>query len=1022
MRRFLTVLAGVALTFSDVAAQRRTPELAAPVVSLGQPPQWLPYLFGAGIPDWGRRTSGARLVLGVHRPVGSPVIGFGLNGEAYGTVGGQSTAGLRLLGAARALNLSAGVDWDARARNTVLLLSWQAAVRRGGLFGDGSMLRVDWLPARPRSLALGISVPVAQPNAGRTRPSRTAVSLPRATRVVDVSRTELPAASLSALNNVREAAGLITLYSSFFNETGGSRLAVSRREGRRVAVEVRDSLRVTSRRYPNGRGYAEAHRVYGAALADAFDAAAPATGLAVATRARAGLLDHVILPYDTLFGRVKTHQRDISGLTSAAQASFEVWLRDSSTVPSSRQTQALAVHARWLDIVSAQHAALVRQWRDSRRIWLPMQLALAPEDYNEQREVDALLGRASGRPFTDGNALTLLQSTDLPIEFGRSVLAARDYHVLWIHDFVGRGESGAVDRIGHGEVVDGYYPALTRAVQRYDSSAQLTTFQIFLDENFYAVRDGRLWMTMLEHPLDATIRLPGGNDGLETRLRARQQELRAAVAGSKRLQAEAATRGGARWIRDRVKVHVSITQPSDFSFRSHRLLPPIPFLPDNLMRDHRKLAFYDLTEADPYRGAMVMGGVGLGEPYSSATWDDRGLLLRGPAAVEARAAARRLLRLNGIADVDIPVVLRDATTARATEPTGGAGAAAPVVATDSARNAYATRALLVHNEPGFGRKQSSVARAMLYNLAPRGSVIIVPDPLWISAEWAGMLAGAALRGCRVIIIAPSATNSPNSQAIALAQMADVISRLVEIQNMFGDDIARAGGELRIGIYAATEDVNDVAKQIKEAQAGLERSPWLRTLIPFDLATLAVLDTVGPLLQSAGYRATAPSVDRTPRAPKLHLKMQFVAAPDALVELTKQTQWPGVFGRWLLARARQSSREADEGGLSAAYASIGLDEEAAALLRDYEASRTRANRNLVSFYLTSGTQNQDSRGMMLDGEAQLVVSGNQAAAALPDFYLLMARTTWITSQKELDVHLPVGGALLRWVAQYVRYVL
>lgn len=747
------------------------------------------------------------------------------------------------------------------------------------------------------------------------------------------------------------------------------------------------------------------------------------------------MLDHVILPYDTLFGRVKNQPKDISGLTSAAQASFEGWLRDSSTVPAARQPLALAIHARWLDIMSEQHAALVRQWHDSRRIWLPMQLALAPEDYDEQREVDALLARAAGRPLIDGNSLTLLQSTDLPIEFGRSVLAARDYHVLWIHDFVGRGESGNVDRIGFGEVVDGYFPALTHAVQRYDSSGHLTTFQIFLDENFYAVRDGRLWMTMLEDPLNASVRLPGDNAAMEERLRQRQQELRTAVANSPRLQADAAAQGGTQWLRKLVKVHVSITQPSDFSFRSHRIVPPIPFLPDNLMRDHRKLAFYDLSEADPYRGAMVMGGVGLGEPYSSATWDDRGLLLRGPAALEARAAARRLLRLNGFAEGDIPAVLRDVTpegvAAKAVAHTGAlaggatdpAGAAAGyVVPIDSAGRGYATRALQVHSEPGFGRKQASVARAMPYNLAPRGRVILAPDPLWIGAEWASMLAGAALRGCRVIIIAPSATNSPNSQAIALAQMADVISRLVEIQNIFGDDIARAGGELRIGIYAAKEDVNDVAKQIAAAQAGLARTPWLRTRIPFDSATLAVLDPVVPMLKAAGYRAAAPSVDRTPRAPKLHLKMQMVAAPDALVELTRQPQWPGVFGRWLLARARQSSREANVDGLTAAYENMGLGEEAATLLRGYEVARTPANRNLVSFYLTSGTQNQDARGMMLDGEAQLVVSGEQAAAALPDFYLLMARTTWITKQSELDEQIPVGGAFLRWLAQFVRLVL
>lgn len=281
VRRAFTVLACSVLPLGAVAAQKASvtavrpvaPDYVAPVVSLGQPPQWLPYVFGAGVSDWGRGNPGARLLMGVHRPVGSPIIGLGVNGEAYSTVGGQSTGGLRLMGSARALNLSAGVDWDAGAGNTVFLLSWQAAVRRGGLYGDGSMLRLDWLPARPRSFALRISVPLAQPHAGRTRPSQTGVNLPDDSPTTDVSQFKLPAASLAALDAVREAAGLIKLYSSFFNESGATRLPVSRREGRRVAEQVRDSLRVTSSRYPHGRTYAEAHRVYVEALAEAFDAA-----------------------------------------------------------------------------------------------------------------------------------------------------------------------------------------------------------------------------------------------------------------------------------------------------------------------------------------------------------------------------------------------------------------------------------------------------------------------------------------------------------------------------------------------------------------------------------------------------------------------------------------------------------------------------------------------------------------------------------------------------------------------------
>ena len=49
---------------------------------------------------------------------------------------------------------------------------------------------------------------------------------------------------------------------------------------------------------------------------------------------------------------------------------------------------------------------------------------------------------------------------------------------------------------------------------------------------------------------------------MEETARAAQEELRRAVAGSKRLQAEA-RRHGEGWLRRVVKVHVSVTFPAD---------------------------------------------------------------------------------------------------------------------------------------------------------------------------------------------------------------------------------------------------------------------------------------------------------------------------------------------------------------------------------------------------------------------------------------------------------------------------
>src|SRR5258705_9361329 len=45
--------------------------------------------------------------------------------------------------------------------------------------------------------------------------------------------------------------------------------------------------------------------------------------------------------------------------------------------------------------------------------------------------------------------------------------------------------------------------------------------------------------------------------------------------------------------------------------------------PDNVMRDHRKIVFHDVTEADPFRGEALYTGMGVGQQYMGPTWDDR---------------------------------------------------------------------------------------------------------------------------------------------------------------------------------------------------------------------------------------------------------------------------------------------------------------------------------------------------------------------------------------------------------------
>ena len=75
---------------------------------------------------------------------------------------------------------------------------------------------------------------------------------------------------------------------------------------------------------------------------------------------------------------------------------------------------------------------------------------------------------------------------------------------------------------------------------------------------------------------------------------------------------------------------------------------PVLGIPDVLMRDHRKISFYDVTERDPGRGEAIFTGMGIGEHYAGPTWEDRAILVQGPSLVGLKDAARELRSEPGI--------------------------------------------------------------------------------------------------------------------------------------------------------------------------------------------------------------------------------------------------------------------------------------------------------------------------------------------------------------------------------------
>jgi hypothetical protein len=950
---------------------------------MGQPAKI--QLHGALLGFQGFGDYSLRGILGAHKALFNPLTGvLGITAEAYAQNENFNTAGIRLLATSRVIGLSAGLEQTLAGNEGLgLAFSWQTAVRRGGIFRHGTLLRLDWLPRSDGMLGAGISIPIDQKFAGRTRERVTAIRVNHLPETVAPPSNILdPEASL-AMTRAEQAAMQIAAFTNLYTPQA-----------------ERTVLTGPSRNYPAvlAAYHANITRAFAISAGDSV------LGQRLANDGRDIILDAVVVPFNSSFGQAKKGS-GIGGLTNAAKRRFDAWVDDSLKLSDDRKRSTKAVFTRWLHMIEEIQFDLVRQWRDSRMIWLPMQLGLTAEEFDDQNEVDDLIARVVGHPFSDQNALAYLNSTELPLEIARTIFATRDYHVLWTHDFAGRRFSGAIDNIGYSMVADVYLPALTEAVNRYDSTDVMPLYTIMLDQYFYEPNDGRLWMTILEDPLNANMGAAEEPERIQ-HLEERQRELRAAVEKSKRLQA--ARRAGLD-PRHVVKVHVNITYPSDFSFRSKRIIPPVPFAPDNLMRDHRKIVFYDINESDPYRGALILMGVGIGEHYASATWEDRGYRIRGPAALEARRQLRRTLARNGFPDDKIPLPLRATTATNA-------------VAQQNQRD-YIGRALEVHNVPGFGPKESSVARAAMYNLANPGATIIVPDPLWLSEAWAGMLTAAAARGSKVVIIAPAVANAPSPQAPLMALAHEIFSRLLVLQRGLAAQKSENDGELHVGLFSAQAQVDDPVGRAREIREGAKRAPWIRDIIPFDSLTLAALEHATTMSPATSANATTRlAKDEKPRAPQLHQKTQLIALPGAMLALLRQPGWSQALAQSLSSQQEQTAKFTEQ----LRYTTPDVDTMAMRsndqLLTSYERSRPDAERQRVSFYFSVGTQNMDDRGLASDGEASVIVSGYHAAAGVVDLYNVMTRSRWITTQEELDSYIPPPSGLMRRLVRWLRATL
>jgi hypothetical protein len=245
--------------------------------------------------------------------------------------------------------------------------------------------------------------------------------------------------------------------------------------------------------------------------------------------------------------------------------------------------------------------------------------------------------------------------------------------------------------------------------------------------------------------------------------------------------------------------------------------------------------------------------------------------------------------------------------------------------------------------------------------------------------------------------------------------------MFDIRARFARRIAAAGGVFHIGIYAGRAPVTDVRARFAEVRAGLARSPWIREMIPFDSAAIVALNAATMQADRTSAGAIL-AEDEKPREPQLHQKTQLIARPGAIAALVRQPGWERTLARTLLAQSRETARLADAIASPVPAADTAAVRAADQLVQAYERSLTPEERTRLSFYFTVGSQNHDMRGLMMDGEASVVVSGFDASAGLVDLFYLMARTTWVESPQDIDRLVPARRGLVVRLARLIRVTL
>jgi hypothetical protein len=881
----------------------------------------------------------------------------------------------------------------------------QYALRRGGIFGGGEELRVDYR-TRGNSLLVGVVFNEPFRKYRKTRPVKKYTDIPRGHKPAPSDAIEsqgIPADLEQSIAKVEHAVEwLDRLLTPRF----------VRGDVEENAIAYRDHIRIP------GHTFLDEDSTYHAGLSKAFALALDgdrAGGDELARLAETTIFEQILVPYNHLFGAHKK-PRLPTGYINRANEVFDSLVTHLprfdrvNLAEAGRQTD-LTHEVFRRTVVAIEEAAdeSRRRWKTTSAfwlqraqfVWLPLNYGLRPDQYDTQNEWDTIISKLTGQSFTDCNNIEYLVNEQFHPHLKRMINETELYHVLIIHDFQEKTAAGENDRMSWDMVTDGYMRALTNAVKAIDRGERdkLPQYLLYIDQNFYVVNKSYDIITYLEN-IYTTDTVSLKDSTVEASVNAAHREMIATIQASP-------TFGGLPEdeLAKLFKVHVSVTNPWDPTFAM-----------DISMRDHRKFAFRDVFEDDPGSGVGILTGTGVGQHYQPPTWEDRAMVIKGPALLELKHAARELCENQGFDRDEIPEFLRDRPLAKDYEQR----------CKELWEQGWRAPILVAFNDTGFGKKIATVMRAAIYNLAPKGGVLVAIDSLWLSDYWAGMFISAALRGAHVYGIAPSPVNAPAAAAFMMFLAYENMGMMFEARSFFADDIEPVNGRIHVGFYNHEWGVDDPVKRGSAILEGHDKNPFIREDFPFSQSVFdLVKEYVDEVVEAAQARSATSVVEGDTVKPFLHMKTQFFGTAVGMRALGSE-EWVHIVRRYIEIRQQQIAGQESDGLTPQALTTYDPEADQSTTRTDYEdylETLPPEMRDNHIYAFTIGSMNQDRRGMISDGEVLACISDYPALIGVLDMSTILVTSAYPKDAEEYKEVFPKPdlSTTLRKLTRYLQDV-